>query len=122
MDGLQVHNHATTWPTLQDGTCKNSIKIELQVGPECGKTCYSDILMSIKPHDYGLCQRSLLLTALAISHCNKFPLMRDNLLLCRISPQLWLPNMYSCTSIILEKKSEWLQSVSGPDFDIRDQD
>ena len=37
MGGLQVHNHATTWPNLQDGTCKNSIKIESQVGPECGK-------------------------------------------------------------------------------------
>ena len=34
--GLQVHNHATTWPNLQDGTCKNSIQIEFQVGPECG--------------------------------------------------------------------------------------
>ena len=35
--GLQVHNHATSWPNLQDGTCKNSIQIEFQVGPECGK-------------------------------------------------------------------------------------
>ena len=26
-----------TWPNLQDGTCKNSIQIEFQVGPECGK-------------------------------------------------------------------------------------
>ena len=34
--GLQVHNHATTWPNLQDGTCKNSIQFEFQVGPECG--------------------------------------------------------------------------------------
>ena len=34
--GLQVHNHATSWPNLQDGTCKNSIEIEFQVGPECG--------------------------------------------------------------------------------------
>ena len=25
-----------TWPNLQDGTCKNSIQIEFQVGPECG--------------------------------------------------------------------------------------
>ena len=24
-----------TWPNLQDGTCKNSIQIEFQVGPEC---------------------------------------------------------------------------------------
>ena len=23
--GLQVHNHATSWPNLQDGTCKNLI-------------------------------------------------------------------------------------------------
>ena len=23
--GLQVHNHATSWPNLQDGSCKNSI-------------------------------------------------------------------------------------------------
>ena len=35
--GLQVHNHATSWPNLQDGTCKNSIQFEFQVGPECGK-------------------------------------------------------------------------------------
>ena len=34
--GLQVHNHATLWPNLQDGTCKNSIHMEFQVGPECG--------------------------------------------------------------------------------------
>ena len=34
--GLQVHNHATTWPNLQDGTSKNSIQIEFQVGPQCG--------------------------------------------------------------------------------------
>ena len=35
--GLQVHNHATSWPSLQDGICKNSILVEFQVGPECGK-------------------------------------------------------------------------------------
>ena len=35
--GLQVHNHATSWPNLQVRTCKNSIQIEFQVGPECGK-------------------------------------------------------------------------------------
>ena len=37
MGGLQVHNHATSWPNLQEGTCKNSSKVEFQVGPECGK-------------------------------------------------------------------------------------
>ena len=37
MGGLQVHNHATSWPNLQDGTCRDSIQIELQVGPEFGK-------------------------------------------------------------------------------------
>ena len=36
--GLQVHNHATSWPNLQESTCKNSIKIEFQVGPECGNS------------------------------------------------------------------------------------
>ena len=35
--GLQVHNHATLWPNLQDGTCKNSIEVDFQVGPECGE-------------------------------------------------------------------------------------
>ena len=34
MGGLQVHNHATSWPNLQDGTCKNLIQIEFQVVPE----------------------------------------------------------------------------------------
>ena len=38
--GLQVHNHATSWPNLQDGTCKNSIQIEFQVGPECGNNIH----------------------------------------------------------------------------------
>ena len=34
--GLQVHNHATLWPNLQVGTCKNSSQVEFQVRPECG--------------------------------------------------------------------------------------
>ena len=38
--GLQVHNHATSWPNLQVRTCKNSIHIEFQVGPDCGKKSY----------------------------------------------------------------------------------
>ena len=37
--GLQVHNHATSWPNLQEGSCKNSSKAEFQVGPECGNNC-----------------------------------------------------------------------------------
>ena len=43
--GLQVHNHATSWPNLQDGTCKNSIQIEFQVGPECGNSVHSACLV-----------------------------------------------------------------------------
>ena len=39
--GLQVHNLATSWPNLQVRTCKNSIQIEFQVGPECGKIEFS---------------------------------------------------------------------------------
>ena len=38
--GLQGHNDATSWPNLKDGTCKNSIKIEFQVGPKCGNMSY----------------------------------------------------------------------------------
>ena len=34
--GLQVHNHATSWPNLQEGSCKNSSRAEFQVEPECG--------------------------------------------------------------------------------------
>ena len=31
--GLQVHNHATSWPNLQMRICKNSSLVEFQVGP-----------------------------------------------------------------------------------------
>ena len=36
--GLQVHNHATSWPNLQERTCKNSSQVEFQVGPKYDKS------------------------------------------------------------------------------------
>ena len=46
MGGLQVHNHATLWPNLQEGTCKNSIWIEFQVGFECGNIFHIPLWLS----------------------------------------------------------------------------
>ena len=46
MGGLQVHNHATSWPNLQVRTCKNSIQIEFQVGPECGNIIFGSKLFN----------------------------------------------------------------------------
>ena len=34
--GIQVHNHDTFWPNLQERTCKHSNQVEFQVGPEYG--------------------------------------------------------------------------------------
>ena len=36
--GIQVHNHATSWPNLQERTCKNSSQVEFQAGPEYSNT------------------------------------------------------------------------------------
>ena len=53
--GLQVHNHATSWPNLQVRTCKNSIQIEFQVGPECGNIyTFMNIYMNMYEHSYEL--------------------------------------------------------------------
>ena len=51
-----------TWPNLQDGTCKNSIQIEFQVGPECGKNNeQGDAAWDISPDSNFFLQLHLLL-------------------------------------------------------------